>query len=576
MRHSTSHILMQALERLYGAIPGVGPAIEEGFYHDFDAKHRVTEEDLPTIEKEMKKIIKENLKIKRKMMKIDEGIKFLRGKEYKYTLELAEDLKKKGEKEISFYEQGGFINMCRGPHMEKTGEINPETFKLTKVAGSYWKGSEKNKMIQRVYGVVFKTKKELDDYLKMAEEAEKRDHRKLGSELELFMISEEVGRGLPLWLPKGAFIRKKLEDYMYEKEFKAGYKLVYTPALTHKKLYEISGHLAHYKEDMYAPVDIEGEEYYLKPMNCPHHHMIYNHKLLSYRDLPLRLAEFGLIHRYERSGVLTGLIRARCFTQNDSHIYCQRKQLKSELVGVLKLCKEVYKDFGIKDFWFRLSLPDFANKEKFGDIENKEMWEEAAKSAREAMDEFGVRYVEGIGEATFYGPKIDVQVRNVSGKEDTIATAQIDFYSPGRFNLFFVNEKGGKEHAVIIHRAIMGSFDRFFAFLTEQTAGAFPLWLSPVQVKIISVGEAHVDHCRRLADEFKEHGIRAEVDDRDETVGNKIRKAVGEKIPYMLVIGDKEIESDKLAVRERGKKETKETSKEDFIREIREKAGRMG
>jgi threonyl-tRNA synthetase len=383
------------------------------------------------------------------------------------------------------------------------------------------------------------------------------------------MISEEVGKGLPLWLPNGAFVRKKLEDYMYKKEFDKGYKFVYTPVLTHKKLYETSGHLSHYREDMYSPIDIEGEEYYLKPMNCPHHHMIYNNKPLSYRDLPLKLADFGLCHRFERSGVLTGLIRARCFTQNDSHIYCRGDQLKTELLGVLQLFKEVYDDFNIKDYWFRLSLPDFSNTEKFGDIKNKKMWDNAAQVAREAMDIFGARCVEGEGEASFYGPKIDVQVKNVLDKEDTIATAQIDFYSAPRFNLFYTNSSGEKEHAVIIHRAVMGSFDRFFAFLVEQTAGNFPIWLSPIQVKIISVGEKHIEYCQKTKQEFRDNEIRVEVDDSNETVGNKTRKAIGEKVPFILVIGDKEMESGKLAIRDRGSRETRLLTKEEFIDEVK-------
>ena len=572
-RHSLSHIMAAAVKELWPDVKfAIGPAIENGFYYDFDfGKEKVSEDDLTKIEKKMNYIVKQGLKFEKSDLSVKDAV--IREKKAKqpYKAELIKDLERDGEKKVSYYKLGNFEDLCRGPHIESSGKIAKGSFKLTKLAGAYWRGDEKNKMLTRIYGVAFASKKELDEYLEMLAEAEKRDHRKLGKELDLFMISEDVGKGLPLWLPNGAFIRKKLEDYMYEKESRNGYKFVYTPVLTNKKLYEISGHLAHYSDDMYSPIDIEGEEYYLKPMNCPHHHMIYNHKPLSYRELPLRLADFGLVHRFERSGVLTGLIRARCFTQNDAHIYCQEKQLKDELLKVLKLFKEVYKDFGVKDFWFRLSLPDFDNKEKYGDIKNKKMWQDAAGAARAAMDKFGVKYVEEGGEATFYGPKIDVQVKNVLGKEDTIATAQIDFYSAPKFNLFFVNEKGEKEHPVIIHRAIMGSFDRFFAFLTEQTAGAFPVWLSPVQVKIISVGEKHIKYCQELAKEFKENDIRVEVDDHDETVGNKIRKAVGEKIPYILVAGDKEMSSEKLAVRDRGGRETREIDKDKFIEEIKNK-----
>ena len=570
-RHTLAHVLMQALENLYGAIPGVGPAIENGFYHDFDCDKQISNDNLLKIEKEMRKIIAQNLEIKKSIKSIDEGINFLQEKKYKYTAELAEKLKTENKTEISFYTQDNFTNMCLGPHLESTGKINPDSFKLTKVAGAYWQGDEKNKMIQRIYGVAFDTKKELDEYLEMLKEAEKRDHRILGEKQEFFMISEEIGKGLPLWLPNGAFIRKQLEDYMYKKEQKAGYDLVYTPVLTHKGLYEKSGHLDHYCEDMYSPVDIEGEEYYLKPMNCPHHHMIYRNKPLSYRDLPLRLSDFGLIHRFERSGVLTGLIRARCFSQNDAHIYCRKEQLKDELVNVLKMFSEVYNDFGIDNFWYRLSLPDFNNKEKYGDIENKEMWDQAAELARDAMQEFGSKYVEGEGEAAFYGPKIDVQIKNVLGKEDTIATMQIDFYSPNKFDLFFTNDKGEKEHPVIIHRAIMGSFDRFFAFLIEKYAGAFPVWLSPIQVKIISVGETHIEYCQTLANKLQKNNIRTNTDTTSETVGNKIRKAVAEKSPYMLVIGDKEVDSPNLMVRDRGSRDTREISEEEFIIEIKNK-----
>jgi threonyl-tRNA synthetase len=568
VRHSTAHVLaMAVLEMFPDAKFAIGPTIDNGFYYDFDLPRALTTDDLPLLEEKMKTIIATDLKFERSEISAAQAKTDFEKLNQPYKLELIADLEKLGE-QISIYQSGTFTDLCAGPHINSTSEIKPDAFKLTKIAGAYWRGDEKNKMLTRVYGVAFANKNELTDYLKMVEEAEKRDHRKLGKELDLFMISEEVGKGLPLWLPNGAFIRHQLEEYMYKKEYALGYKYVYTPVLTHKKLYETSGHLAHYHEDMYSPIDIEGEEYYLRPMNCPHHHMIFNHKPTSYKDLPLRLAEFGLIHRFERSGVLTGLIRARCFTQNDSHIYCRRDQLEDELLGVLKLFKEVYAVFGITDFWFRLSLPDFNNKEKYGDIDKKEVWEAGAEAARQTLDKLGLKYVESQGEASFYGPKIDVQIKNVMGKEDTIATAQIDFYSASRFNLEFTNDKGEKEPVVIIHRAIMGSFDRFFAFLIEHYSGAFPVWLSPVQVKIVSVGEKHIEYCKKLAGELSSHDIRVEVDDSNETVGNKIRKTTAEKIPYALVIGDKEMGSDKLNVRDRGSRETREISKEDFIAEI--------
>jgi threonyl-tRNA synthetase len=521
----------------------------------------------------MRELIKQNIEFKQREVDYDEAYNLYKHDPYKTWF--IDDLKARGEKKVSFYKSDWFDNLCAGPHVDSTKQINPDAFKLTHLAGAYWRGDEKNKMLTRIYGLAFETKKELEAYLLQREEAEKRDHRKLGKELKLFMISEEVGKGLPLWLPNGAFIRHQLEDYMYKKELAADYKYVYTPVLTHKNLYETSGHLSHYREDMYSPIEIEGEEYYLKPMNCPHHHMIYRNSPYSYKDLPLRLAEFGLCHRFERSGVLTGLIRARCFTQNDSHIYCAKSDLKKELLSVLKLFKEVYDDFKIKDYWYRLSLPDFSNKEKYGDIENREMWEEAGRLTEEALKEFGTKFVIGTGEASFYGPKIDVQIKNVNGKEDSIATAQVDFYSPNKFDLNYTNEKGEKEKPVIIHRAIMGSFDRFFAFLIEQTAGNFPLWLSPVQVKVIPVRTNHNEYAREVYEFLKSNDIRAEVDLEDENLGGKVRKAKNEKIPYWIVVGDKEVESKEFIIESRSGSKSKPLSSESLLallqKEIKEK-----
>jgi len=575
IRHSLSHLMSMAVQELYPQTGlGVGPTIENGFYQDYDPPEAITPEILPRLEKRMKELIKKNIKFEQRHVDFAEAYDFY--KQDPYKTELIDDLKTAGEKKVSFYKSDRFDNLCAGPHVDSTKEINSKAFKLTKIAGAYWRGDEKNKMLTRIYGVAFETKQELDDYLKMLEEAEKRDHRKLGREMELFMISEDVGKGLPLWLPKGAFIRKKLEDYMYAKELERGYKYVYTPVLTHKKLYETSGHLAHYHDDMYSPIDIEGEKYYLKPMNCPHHHMIYNNKPLSYKDLPLRMAEFGLCHRFERSGVLTGLIRARCFTQNDSHIYCAKEDLKKELLEVLDLFREVYEDFNIKNYWYRLSLPDFNNKEKYGDIENKEMWTEAGQVTEEALKEFGVKYVVGEGEASFYGPKIDVQIKNVLGKEDSIATAQVDFYSANKFGLEFTNSKGEKEKPVIIHRAIMGSFDRFFAFLVEQTAGAFPAWLAPEQVWVLPIASRHEEYANKVAQELKSQNIRVIVKNESETVGKKIREGERQKIPYLLIIGDKEIEAATVAVRQHGQGDLGPMKTEKFIekiaQEIKEKA----
>ncbi|MDE2218541.1 MAG: threonine--tRNA ligase [Patescibacteria group bacterium] len=566
IRHSLAHLMAIAvLDMFPKAKLGIGPTIENGFYYDFDLPEQLTLNQLPKLEKKIKELIKQNIKFEKEEISAEKAKEIFQNQPFK--LELIDELEKADEK-ISIYKSGDFVDLCAGSHIESSKEIDPDAFKLTKVSGAYWKGSEKNKMLTRIYGVAFSSKQELDDYLKMLEEAEKRDHRKLGKELELFMISEEVGKGLPLWLPNGAFIRRKMEDYMYQKELEKGYKYVYTPILAHKKLYETSGHLAHYKEDMYSPLDIEGEEYYLKPMNCPHHHMIYKYDQISYKDLPLRLAEFGLVHRFERSGVLTGLIRARAFTQNDSHIYCQKSQLKDELIEVLKLFKEVYADFNITDFWYRLSLPDFKNEEKYGDIKDKKMWEESAEIAEQALKEFGVKYLKTEGEASFYGPKIDVQIKNVFGKEDTIATVQVDFYSAKRFDLNFINEKGEKEHPVIIHRAIFGSFDRAFAFLTEKTGGNFPVWLSPIQAMIIPVGEKFNDYGEKVLFELKSAGIRAEMDKTNETLGKKIRANKIKKIPYLLVVGEKEEKENIVSVNARDKKEQEILSLEKFTEKI--------
>lgn len=567
IRHSVSHLMTMAILDLYPQTGlGVGPAIENGFYQDYDLPEPINNQILLKLEKKIKKLISQKIDFIQTEVPVKEALKYYHADPYK--TELINELAKQGHKTVSFFDSGSLHNLCGGPHVKNSKEINPEAFKLTRIAGAYWRGNEKNKMLTRIYGVAFETKKELDDYLNMLKEAEKRDHRKLGKELELFMISEEVGQGLIMYLPNGAFIRRHLEDYIAEKERQYQYKIVMTPILMKGSTYEKSGHLSHYRDSMYNPVDIEGEDYYLKPMNCPHHHYIYKNDLKSYRELPIRLAEFGLCHRYERSGVLSGLIRARNFTQNDAHIYCTVDQAKSEFIRVLNLFKEVYTEFGIKNYWFRLSLPDYNNKDKFGDIENRDLWEKSTNIIREALKEHGDKYVEVEGEAAFYGPKVDVQIKNVYGKEDSIATCQLDFYSPERFDLSYINEAGKKERPVIIHRAIMGSFERFMAFLIEQTAGNFPVWLSPIQIALLPVGEKHIDYCKKLAEDFKD--FRVEIDQSAETVGNKIRKITAKKIPYVLVIGDQEMASKDLMVRYRGEKEARKTSKNTFLKNIRE------
>lgn len=572
LRHSAAHILAAAvLEMFPEAKFGMGPAIENGFYYDFELPRTLIPEDLPLLEEKMKAIIKANHPFEKAEMNAENAQEHFKKLNQDYKVEIIEDLKNAKNNNVCLYTQGSFVDLCSGPHLDSTGEINPHALKLTKISGAYWKGDEKNPQLQRIYGVVFATKDELQAYLQMITEAEKRDHRKLGKELELFMISEEVGKGLPLWLPKGAFVRKKLEDYMYEIERLDGYSFVYTPILAHENLYKKSGHLSHYKDDMYSPIEIEKEKYYLKPMNCPHHHIMYRNKQRSYRDLPIRFSDSSPIHRFERSGVLTGLIRARCFSQNDAHIYCAQDQVENELHKILGVFKKVYTDFDITDYWFRLSLPNFSDKEKYGDIENKKIWETSSEFARSALKKAAVKFEEAEGEAAFYGPKIDVQIKNVHGKEDTIATIQIDLYSSDRFDLEFINNKGEKERPVVIHRAIMGSFDRFFAFLIEHTAGNLPLWLSPVQVMVIPVSEEKFgEYAKNVETRLIASGIRAEIDASSESLGKKIRTAEKQKTPYMLVVGEKEMNDNSVTVRTRGKKDQATLQLEDFAKKIQQ------
>ncbi len=564
IRHSLSHIMATAAQELYpGTKFGIGPAIENGFYYDFEFKNPISNEDLPKIEKKMRELLKQNISFKKENLLMSDINKLFGSQPYK--LELLNQVK-----QPTIYQFGNFVDLCKGPHVKSTKEINSESFKLTKIAGAYWRGSEKNPMLTRIYGVAFSTKQELNDYLRRQAESEKRDHRILGEKLELFMVDEKIGKGLPLWLPKGYFIRHLIEDYIYKLELKNGYQHVLTPHLAREDLYKTSGHLAHYKENMYAPIEIEGERYYLKPMNCPHHHSIYKNKIRSYRDLPLRIAEFGTVYRYERSGVLSGLIRVRGFTQNDAHIYVTPEKLEEEIINFLKLHKKVYEDFKISNYWFRLSLPDFKNKEKFGDIKNKKMWGEGSAVLERVLKKFGVKFIKAEGEATFYGPKIDIQIKNIQGKEDTIATVQVDYYSADKFNLSYIDKDGKEKPTIVIHRAILGSFDRFFAFLIEQTAGAFPVWLAPVQARIIPISaEKHLDYAQKIYDELLKQDIRAELDESNETLGKKIRQAELQKIPYLLVVGDKEMKAKSVGVRERGKGDVGEMRLTKFLEKVK-------
>jgi len=566
-RHSLSHLLAAVVLKKFPDVKlGIGPVIENGFYYDFLLPRSLAPEDLKDFEKEIKKLISQKLSFTIKKITTAEAKKIFKDQPFK--LELINEYTKE-KRPLSIYKTGDvFIDLCAGGHVKNSGEINADSFKLTSIAGAYWRGDEKNPQLQRIYGVAFESKKELEEYLKMMEEAEQCDHRVLNDRLEFFMISEEVGKGLPLWLPKGYEILHKLEDYMYNIEKRNGYFHVLTPILAREDLYKKSGHLVHYKDDMYAPITIENKKYYLKPMNCPHHHEIYKHHKRSYRELPLRIAEFGNVHRFERSGVLSGLMRVRGFIQNDSHIYTNEKNLEKEIIAVLKLQKKVYDDFGIKDYWYRLSLPDFKNKEKFGDIKNKKIWQNGSNVLKRALKDTGQKFIEAIGEASFYGPKIDIQAKDIYGKEDTVATIQVDYYSSPRFNLFYTDTDGAEKHVVIIHRAIMGSFERFFAFLVEKTCGNLPLWLAPVQVRILAVSVKQKPYAEKLLTELQENNISAELAPTDETIGKRIREAELQKIPYILVVGDREEKSDSVAVRTRGKNVISSQKLSDFLQKI--------
>lgn len=567
-RHSFAHILASAvLEMFPEAKFGVGPNIENGFYYDFDLPRTLIPEDLPLLENKMREIIKKNYPFEKQEVSHEKAVELFKKARQDYKVEILSEEAR--EKNVSLYRTGEFVDLCKGPHIDSTGEIDPQSFKLAKIAGAYWRGDEKNKMLQRIYGVAFENKKELDAYFKNIGEAEKRDHRKLGKELEIFDFSEEIGAGLPLWLPNGTIIREELEKWAKEVEKRGNYQRVTTPHITKGNLFRISGHLPHYAEDMYSPFKIDEEEYYLKPMNCPFHHMIYKSKPRSYRELPLRLAEYGTVYRYERSGTLNGLMRVRGFTQNDAHIYCPLEQAKDEFLRVMRLHEMYYKKLGIKDYYMVLALRDPQDKKKYhGD---DKMWKMAEKLTRQAMDESKIPYIEKIGEAAFYGPKIDFIIQTVTVKEYAISTNQLDLYMGKRFGLEYIDKNGKRQTPAIIHRAPLGSHERFIAFLIEHFAGAFPVWLSPVQVKILPVSsEKHIDYAKKVYSMLREKDIRAEIDDSNESVGKKIREAEKQKIPYMLVVGDKEIENKSVAVRERGSRDIKTMEIEKFTERIKE------
>ncbi|ACT03404.1 threonine--tRNA ligase [Paenibacillus sp. JDR-2] len=548
-RHSTAHLMAQAIKRLYGNANvklGIGPVIEDGFYYDIDMEQSLTPEDLTKIEKEMQRIVNENLDIRRRVVSRDEALAIFTELDDNLKLELIRDLPE--DSVITMYDQGEFFDLCRGPHLPSTGRI--KAFKLLSVAGAYWRGDSKNKMLQRIYGTAFAKKAELDEHLHFLEEAKKRDHRKLGKELKMFTFSREVGQGLPLWLPNGAKVRRTLERYIVDLEERLGYEHVYTPVLANVELYKISGHWEHYSEDMFPVMALDNEELVLRPMNCPHHMMVYKSDMRSYRDLPVRIAEMGTMHRYEMSGALTGLHRVRAMTLNDAHIFCRPDQIKEEFARVVNLIRKVYEDFGIKEYRFRLSYRDPQDTEKY--FQNDEMWEMSQRMLREVVEELGLPFFEAEGEAAFYGPKLDVQIKTALGKEETLSTAQLDFLLPDRFELEYIGEDGKKHRPVVIHRGIISTMERMTAFLLENFAGALPLWLSPVQAKVIPVSTAYEAYAREVEEKLQLAGIRVESDLRNEKLGYKIREAQLEKLPYMLVVGENEAQSGSVSVRKRG------------------------
>ena len=563
--HTTSHIMAQAIKRLYKDIKlAIGPSIDAGFYYDFDTEYRFSEEDFAKIEEEMKKIIKEDLPIERFELPRKEAIQLMKNAGESYKVELIEDLPE--DEVLSFYKQGEFTDLCAGPHLMSTGKV--KSIKLLSTSGAYWRGNENNKMLQRIYGVSFPKASLLEEHLQMLEEAKQRDHRKLGKDLELFMTHKLVGSGLPMYLPNGATVRRLLERYIQDKEIKMGYKHVYTPSLANVELYKTSGHWDHYKEDMFPVMKMDNEELVLRPMNCPHHMLIFKSKMRSYKDLPIRIGELAHDFRYEDSGSVCGIERVRQMCQNDAHLFVRPDQIKEEVAKVVKLILDVYKDFGFEDYAFRLSLRDKNDKHKYFD--DDEMWEKAESELREILTELGLDFYEAEGEAAFYGPKLDVQLKSAIGHDVTVSTCQLDFLLPERFELEYIGEDGKAHRPVVIHRAILGTLDRFMAFLIEETKGAFPTWLAPLQVKVLPISDKHLEYANEVKKALEEKDVRVEVDERAEKIGYKIREAQLQKIPYMLVVGDKEEESKEVGVRNRKDGDLGAMKLEDFVSKIDE------
>ncbi len=571
-RHSYAHILAFAVKELWPEVKlAIGPAIDNGFYYDFDfGKEKIKEEDLPKIEKKMKHIIKQNIKFEKIELNIADALKKEKSAKEIYKQELINDLKKEGENKVSYYKLGVFEDLCRGPHVESSGKLNKDSFKLEKIAGAYWKGDEKNKMLTRIYGVAFDSKKELDEYLKNLAEAKKRDHRKLGKELDLFCFSDLVGPGLPMYTPKGVVIIEQLRKSVEKICGNYGFEKVMTPHLSKIELFEISGHAKKFNEELFRVSSEAGHDFAIKPVQCPHQTQIYASRPRSYRDLPIRYMESEKQYRAEKSGEVSGLSRVYAITVEDGHTFCRVEQVKDEIIKMVNIIKEFYSSLGLwNNYRVSLSVRDYDHPEKYiGEIKD---WDECERILEEVCDELNLGAKKCEGEAALYGPKIDFMFKDALGKEIQIPTVQIDFATPKRFGLVYTDEKGKEVNPVMVHRAILGSYERFLVLLIEHFAGAFPVWLSPVQVKIISVGEKHINYCKKLGDNFKEKDIRFEIDDSNETVGNKTRKAIKEKIPYILVIGDKEIDSGNLTVRDRGKNKTRQIGKEEFIDEVKNK-----
>ena len=565
--HTCSHVLAQAVKRLYPEVKlAIGPSIDNGFYYDMDSPFAFTPEIMDKIEDEMRKICKEKLKLERFELPRAEAVKFMEEREEPYKVELINDLP--DGVAISFYKQGEFTDLCAGPHIDSTGRIKGNALKLTACNASYWRGDAKNKSLQRIYGIAFPKKEQLDEYLRKLEEAKARDHRKLGRELGLFMTDELVGRGMPMFLPKGYTVWRILENYIRDKEIKLGYQHVLTPCVGTVDLYKTSGHWDHYQQNMFPAMEVEDEMYVLRPMNCPHHMRIYANRPHSYRDLPIRIGEIAHDFRYEASGTLKGIERGRHFCQNDAHLFCTPEQIKDEVSKVCDLIFATYKDFGITDYRCVLSLRDPADKEKYH--QDDEMWNTAEAALREVLVELGIEFTEEIGEAAFYGPKLDVNVVPAVGAEYTLSTCQLDFCLPMKFDLKYIDADGAEKTPVVLHRAILGSLDRFMAYLIEETMGAFPTWLAPVQAKLLPVTDRANEYCRKYADELNDLGFRAEVDDRNEKIGKKIREAQLEKVPYMLVVGDRDMENGTVSPRHRSEGDLGAMSEADFTKLLRE------